>query len=68
LDTRQEFRYAIVGSYFNYAVVEKDRINLTFPNGRLDILDRNNRPIPDVSVRSEIMLEALKDMRRFYAK
>lgn len=68
-DLRSEFEpfeYGVFASYFNYAIVEPDRINLSYVDGRFGILDPRFAPLPEAEPRNDILRQALNDMSRFY--
>lgn len=65
---RAPFTYGVFSSYFNYAVVEPDRINLSYIDGRFGILDTSFVPLPDATPRRVVMRQALEDMSRFYRR
>jgi len=62
----EPFEYGVFASYFNYAIVEPDRINLSYVDGRFGILDPRFGPLPEAEPRHDILRQALNDMSRFY--
>lgn len=64
----QEWQWLIAGSYFNYAIVEPDRLTITYPSGTFEVYDWNYRLIPDASVRQQVLLEVISANTRFYAQ
>ena len=62
----EPFEYGVFASYFNYAIVEPDRINLSYADGRFGILDPRFAPLPEAEPRNDILRRALNDMSRFY--
>lgn len=65
---RRDWEWLIVGSYFNYAVIEPDRLTITFPSGTFEVRDWDYELIPDASVRTQVLSEVMSANTRFYAR
>lgn len=57
--------WLVIGSYINYAIVEDDRITVSYPTGHYDILGLDNRVIKDAQLRPKIIKQALDEMVKF---
>lgn len=64
----RDWPWLIVGSYFNYAVIEPDRVTVTYPSGAFEVRDRDYRLIDDASVRPQILSQVMSANARFYAQ
>lgn len=65
---RQDWEWLIVGSYFNHAVIEPDRLTITFPSGTFEVRDWDYELIPDASVHKQVLFEVMSANTRFYAR
>ncbi len=57
--------WLIIASYVNYAIVQDDRITVSYPTGHYDILGLDNRIIKDAKLRPAIVKQALNEMVKF---
>jgi len=64
----EDWPWIMVGSYFNYAVLEPDRITITFPSGRYEIRDLDYALMPDAKPRPDVLRQVISDNTRFYAQ
>lgn len=55
----------IACSYFNHAVVESDRVTVTYPAGPYEIVDPDGRPLPQARLRPAAWETALEAMSRY---
>jgi len=68
LFSMEQWDWMIAGSYFNYAVLEPDKITITFPNGGFEVRDWDYRLIDDPEFDASV-LEAVSEQNiRFYAR
>ncbi|MDQ7074022.1 MAG: DUF3413 domain-containing protein [Gammaproteobacteria bacterium] len=58
--------WMVIGSYFNYGIVEPDRVTVTYPTGHYEIVDLHNRTIKNAVQRPQVVMPALQEMSRFY--
>lgn len=63
---RSDLPWMIITSYFNYAIVQEDRITVTFPAGIYEIVDLANAPVKGARLDKTATAEALREMTRFY--
>jgi membrane-anchored protein YejM (alkaline phosphatase superfamily) len=56
----------MVGSYYNYAVLEPDQVIITFPNGTFEVRDADYRIRKELQFRPEIMQAIATENKRFY--
>ena len=56
----------MAGSYSSHAIVEPDKIVVTYPGGLIEILGHDYRPQPGLRLDAERIEEAMLEMRRFY--
>jgi membrane-anchored protein YejM (alkaline phosphatase superfamily) len=64
----QDWQWLVVGSYFNYAIMEPDRITITFPSGAYEIRDPDYRLLPDARPRADVLQDVISENTRFYAQ
>ncbi len=60
------WEWLIAGSYYNYAVIERDRITVTFPNGTYEVRDRAYRLIHQPSFDAGTLQAVMQENRRFH--
>ena len=56
--------WSLVGSYFNFAIVEDDRITVTYPSGNYEVLSLDNRS-SELGVNMTTVSAAVKEVARF---
>jgi len=54
------------GGFSKKAVIEKDRITVSYPTGFYEIYNRNFDPLEDAKLRPEILKEVMKERSKFY--
>lgn len=64
----QDWPWLLVGSYYNYAVLEPDQVTITYPNGSFEVRDSNYRLLRDPVVRGDILQAVTRENSRFYSK
>jgi membrane-anchored protein YejM (alkaline phosphatase superfamily) len=62
----QPWQWIVAGSYSSYAIIEQDKIVVTYPGGLIELLDADYRPAPDLQLDPQRIEEAMLEMRRFY--
>jgi membrane-anchored protein YejM (alkaline phosphatase superfamily) len=62
-----QWNWLIVGSYFNFAIVEPDQMTVQFPGGYFEVRDRNYQIIQKPQLSSNLK-SALGEIGRFYKK
>ena len=62
----QSWQWIMAGSYSSHAIVEPDKIVVTYPGGLIEMLDADYRPAPGLELDAARMQEAMLEMRRFY--
>lgn len=62
----ESWDWFIAGSYNSHAIVEPDKVVVTYPGGMIDLLNNDYRPSPDLRLDPNRVEEALLEMRRFY--
>jgi membrane-anchored protein YejM (alkaline phosphatase superfamily) len=66
LFTRKDWDWLVAGSYYNYAVLEPDRIIVTFPNGLFEVRDADYRLLEQPQIDADVLQEVMRENRRFY--
>ena len=61
-----QWNWLIVGSYYNYAVVEPHQTTVTYPWGYFEVRDGNYQIVNSPQLKTDLMSEALTEMSRFY--
>ncbi|MGM0608877.1 MAG: sulfatase-like hydrolase/transferase [Candidatus Muiribacteriota bacterium] len=56
------------GGFSKKAVIEKDRITVSYPTGFYEIYNRNFDPLEDAELKPEILKEVMKERSKFYKK
>jgi hypothetical protein len=54
------------GSYYNYGILMPDSILETYPTGNFELLDNQNRPLPENKLDTATSLAVLESLSRFY--
>ena len=67
LFTDKQWQWLIVGSYYNFAIIEPEQVTVQFPGGYYQVRDHRYR-IVSKPVYSRHLTTALKEMGRFYKK
>lgn len=62
----QSWDWIMAGSYNSHAIVEPDKLVITYPGGFVELLDAEHQPRPDLELDPELMQDAMLEMRRFY--
>lgn len=62
-----QWNWLIVGSYFNFAIIEPDQVTVQFPGGYFEVRDRNYQIIQKPKL-SSVLESALGEMGRFFNK
>jgi membrane-anchored protein YejM (alkaline phosphatase superfamily) len=62
----QSWEWIMAGSYSSHAIVEPDKIVVTYPGGLIELLDANYRPSSGLKLDPQRVEEAMLEMRRFY--
>ena len=60
------WQWIMAGSYSSHAIVEPDKIVVTYPGGLIELLGPDYRPQPELRLDAERIEEAMLEMRRFY--
>jgi membrane-anchored protein YejM (alkaline phosphatase superfamily) len=63
---RRDWEWFIAGSYNSHAIVEPNKLLVTYPGGMIDLLGNDYRPSPDLELDAGRVEQALLEMRRFY--
>ena len=58
--------WLVAGSYNTHAIVEPDKVTVTYPGGLIEILGQDYRPQKGLSVDDKVIREVMLEMRRFY--
>ena len=66
LFSENQWNWLIVGSYYNYAVVEPDQTTVTYPWGYFEVRDGDYQIVNKPKLKTDLMSEALTEMSRFY--
>ncbi|MEC9376111.1 MAG: DUF3413 domain-containing protein [Pseudomonadota bacterium] len=66
LFTEKDWEWFIAGSYNSHAIIEPDKLVVTYPGGMIDLLDNDYLPLENIELNAVRIEEALLEMRRFY--
>jgi membrane-anchored protein YejM (alkaline phosphatase superfamily) len=58
--------WLVAGSYNTHAIVEPDKVVVTYPGGMIEILGEGYRPQEGLSIDAKLTGEVMLEMRRFY--
>jgi membrane-anchored protein YejM (alkaline phosphatase superfamily) len=58
--------WLIVGSYYNYAVLEPNQITITFPSGRHEVRDWNYTLLDQPLFDSKVLEAVMRENTRFH--
>jgi membrane-anchored protein YejM (alkaline phosphatase superfamily) len=61
-----QWDWLIVGSYYNYAVLEPDQVTITFPNGMYEVRDNNYRLLEQPQFNGEVLEAVMHENIRFH--
>jgi membrane-anchored protein YejM (alkaline phosphatase superfamily) len=67
LFSQKQWDWMISGSYFNFAIVEPQKLTIQYPGGYYEMRDRNYQIIPAKSISPNLSF-ALGEMERFYKR
>ncbi|OPX55949.1 hypothetical protein BTE48_06320 [Oceanospirillum multiglobuliferum] len=65
-DSNAKRDWLLVHSYFNYGVVTDNRIIATYPSGQHEVLDLENKRLPEEKMPADIGFQVLEAISRFY--
>jgi membrane-anchored protein YejM (alkaline phosphatase superfamily) len=66
LFSRPQWDWLIVGSYYNYAVLEPEQITITFPNGRYEVRGWDYRLLEQPQFNSSVLEAVMRENTRFH--
>ena len=64
----ESWDWMIAGSYFNYAVLEPDKITITFPNGGVEVRDWNYKLLDKPEFDGDTLGAVAEQNTRFHAR
>lgn len=65
---QKSWDWMIAGSYFNYAVLEPEKITVTFPNGGVEVRDWNYRLVEKPEFNGDTLSDVAEQNTRFHAR
>jgi len=68
LFNEQKRKWVLSGGFSKKAVIEPDRITVSYPTGFYEIYNRNFDPLEDAKLRPEIFKEVLDEQTKFFKK
>jgi membrane-anchored protein YejM (alkaline phosphatase superfamily) len=68
LFSMKQWHWLIAGSYFNYAVLEPDKLTITFPNGGFEVRDWDYKLIEEPEFDAAVLEAASEQNTRFYTR
>jgi membrane-anchored protein YejM (alkaline phosphatase superfamily) len=68
LFTNTQWDWLIVGSYYNFAILEENQITVTYPGGYFELRDNTYKVISNKNLNRSILSDALNETKRFYNK
>jgi len=63
---QQDWSWIMAGSYNSHAIVEPDKIIVTYPGGLIELLGPDYRPADGLQLDARRIEDAMLEMRRFY--
>ncbi|MDP7270366.1 MAG: hypothetical protein QGG65_03350, partial [Gammaproteobacteria bacterium] len=66
LFSEHSWNWIMAGSYSSHAIVEPDKLVITYPGGFVELLDTEHRPVPGLELDPSRMREVMLEMSRFY--
>jgi hypothetical protein len=61
-----QWDWLIVGSYYNYAVLEPEQVTVTFPNGTYEVRDQRYRLLDSPEINGDVMESVMRENTRFH--
>jgi len=61
-----DWEWLIAGSYNSHAIVQPDRVVVTYPGGFIEVLGEDYLPSLDLSIDGDTTQDVMLEMRRFY--
>ncbi len=61
-----QWDWLIVGSYYNYAVLEPGQVTITFPNGLYEVRDSNYRLVEHPRFNADVLQAVMRENSRFH--
>lgn len=65
---QEDWDWMVAGSYFNYAVLEPEKITITFPNGGVEVRDWNYTLLDKPEFNADTLSAVSEQNTRFYAR
>ncbi|WP_341501189.1 DUF3413 domain-containing protein [Gallaecimonas sp. GXIMD4217] len=62
----QGHQWVVLGDYHDFAIVQPDRVMVMNKLGQYSIRDNDYRELPDAKIRVAVLMDALKELKRFY--
>jgi membrane-anchored protein YejM (alkaline phosphatase superfamily) len=66
LFSEKQWEWLIVGSYYNYGIIEPEQVTIQFPGGYFEIRDTAYRIIEKPRVNRPVLTEAFREIGRFF--
>ncbi len=61
-----QWDWLVVGSYYNYAVLEPEQVTVTFPNGTYEVRDNHYRLLDSPEFNADVMEAVMRENMRFH--
>ena len=61
-----DWEWLIAGSYNSHAIVQPDKVVVTYPGGFIEVLGKDYLPSAGLSIDGDITQDVMLEMRRFY--
>ncbi len=61
-----DWSWMVAGSYNSHAIVQPDKVVVTYPGGLVEVLGADYKPAAGVSIDGDVAQDVMLEMRRFY--
>jgi len=61
-----DWDWLVAGSYSSHAIVQPDKVVVTYPGGRTEVLGQTYQPGSELTIDVDVVQDAMLEMRRFY--
>jgi uncharacterized protein len=61
-----DWDWLVAGSYNAYAIVQPDKVVVTYPGGRTEVLDETYKPSNELTIDVPVVQDVMLEMTRFY--
>ncbi len=66
LFNQKSWEWLIVGSYYNFAILEKNQITVNYPGGYFEVRDQSYQVVSNKKINKNILSSAINETKRFF--